>query len=117
MRAYRELGPGGTDRDRAAVLSSPGHQARQTEPTRGSTESHLTMPVAPGCGHSGSTGLSLVKSDTVCLVTTQFYTSYDTCYEPGPVPPRSVSIQHYSTELSQPQGEGANHYYHHMLQM
>ena len=53
MRAYRELGPGGTNRDREAVLSSLGHQARQTEPTRGSTELHLTMPVAPGCGHSG----------------------------------------------------------------
>lgn len=68
--------------------------------------------VVLGCGQLwGALGCVWSNQTLVCLVTKQFYTSDDTCYEPGPVLPRSVSIQHHSTELSQPQVEGVSYYY------
>lgn len=122
-RAGRHEQALGTTRDGAAALHSPGHQARQTEPTSGCNEHtpdcwkwYLTPPGSSGVRPTlGSTGLCLVKSNTCVSRDQAILYLDDTCYEPGPVLPRSVSIQHYSTELSHPQAEGVNYYYHHIL--
>lgn len=71
-RAGRHYWGLGMTKDRAAVLNSPGHQARQTEPTSGCNEYtpdcwkwHLTTPGSSGVRPIlGSTGLCLVKSNT-----------------------------------------------------